>query len=308
MFNQLLDPNRTRTALDHFRPTDLRENDFDIAYRLPIALSRAGNRVHLTLWFRFEHDAGPYAEGHILHVVPLPPGGIVRMTPADRQTRFLLETDSTRELRSQPAIAETVYLARLSKALQELALADPAAHTVTLDETRRVVQVEAREAGDRPLNSIVRRFLQVTESCSRLAESIARTPPTDGLPAEKQPALEGMPRIFANPSRQHGLTLFFYRLNQHHTARLVFTRLERHAAQGDVALADLDRRLQATGLIDAQGNVAPGVQACWGWQRNFLLPTPHVLLKTGPEDFNSAERFVSREIKIDVWQYPGQVA
>ncbi len=307
MFNRFLTANRTRTTLDTAQHTGLRESFFDIAYRLPMAMGRRLDRAHVTFWFRFERYVGPYTEGRMLHAAWLPPGGIVRMTPTDRQTCFLLETDSTSALRTQTNASERVYMARLSKALQELALADPAAHTVTLDETQHVFQVETREPGDRPLSSIVRRFLQVTESCSRLAESIARTPPADGLPAEKWPGLEGLPRIFANPSRMRGLTLFLYHLSQYYTARLTLTRIERDALPDEVALADLDRRLQAAGLIDTQGNVAPGVQAQWGWQRNFALPTPHILVKTCPEDLNNTELVASREIKIDVWQYPGQI-
>ena len=74
-----------------------------------------------------------------------------------------------------------------------------------------------------------------------------------------------------------------------------------------VTLEEVNRLLQAAGLIDAQGQVTPAAQSRWSWQRNFVLPTPHVLLKTCAGDQEVAETSAAHEIKIDIWQSPRQV-
>ncbi len=314
MFNRAANSDPPRNRLSNLQPTSQPGGaSLDLIYRLPLELNRAGDRAQLALWFQFECSAGPLTQGPVLHAALLPPSGFVRLTPVDRQTRFILETESIGVFRSDITPAENLYLTRLLKALHEVTVADPAARTVTFDDTRQQVQIEAIRPAKQPLTAIIRRFVQVTEACSRVAESIARTQPVNLPPEERYRTPAGLPRIVANPHPRRALTLFFYRINTQQSVRLVLKRIERDtpiadALRGRAALEELDRRLQAGGLIDAQGNVPRDAQLRWGWQRIFLLPTPHVLLKACPDDGSLGDGPTSREIKIDVWQYPGQTS
>ncbi len=314
MFNRAAHSDPPLNKLSNLRPTPQPGGaSLDLIYRLPLELNRAGDRAQLALWFQFECNVGPLTQGQILHAARLPPSGFVRLTAADRQTRFILETESTAVFRSDITSAENLYLTHLVKALHDITVADPAARTVTFDDTRNQVQIEAIGPAKQPLKAIIRRFVQVTEACSRVAESIARTQPVNLPPEERYRTPASLPRIVANPQRGRALTLFFYRLNKQQSVRLVLKRIEwdtqiADALRGRAALEELDRRLQADGLIDAQGNVPRDAQLRWGWQRNFVLPTPHVLLKACPDDGSLGDGPTSREIKIDVWQYPGQTS
>ena len=314
MFNRAAHSDPPRNKLSNLWPaSQLGGASLDLIYRLPLELNRAGDRAQLALWFQFECSAGPLTQGPILHTALLPPSGFVRLTPVDRQTRFILETETIGVFHSDITPAENQYLTRLLKALHDVTVADPAARTVTFDDTRRQVQIEASGPAKQPLTAIIRRFVQVTEACSRVAESIACAQPVN-LPQEeccRTPA--GLTRIFANPQRRRTLTLVFHRINKQQSVRLVLKRIERDTPIADAlharaALEELDRRLQAGGLIDAQGNVPRDAQLRWGWQRNFVLPTPHVLLKTCPDDGSLGDSPTSREIKIDVWQSSGQTS
>lgn len=56
----------------------------------------------------------------------------------------------------------------------------------------------------------------------------------------------------------------------------------------------------------AAGQIICNSQSRWGWQRNFALPTPHVLLKVFPEKSTTLATQPVPEIQVYVWQAPGR--
>ena len=72
------------------------------------------------------------------------------------------------------------------------------------------------------------------------------------------------------------------------------------AAVRNAALAQATAELEAEGLLDASGNVAPGAKERLGWKRTISLPTPGVLVRGCLDECEVCEPELVQSIQLDL--------
>jgi hypothetical protein len=135
---------------------------------------------------------------------------------------------------------------------------------------------------------------------------VNRSEPGAGETAQSQ-------RLLINPNRHRALTLFFYQADKYEVIRCGLHRIDRQVAAPTASIeaeirAEIDGQLRQLGMLDAHGHLTATAQTQFGWQRTFVLPTPHILVKTCLADNSLTESSVFGAIKIDPRHRPGHAA
>jgi hypothetical protein len=269
--------------------------------RLPLVLDRPEAQAAIVLWFKLERQAGPLTQGTVIRAATLPANGSLQLQVSDRRACFVLETDSVSVFRCETVPAEAQYWNSLLRQLGQLET--PGVHTADL------VQVQGEAVSYPLITTVLRGLVERTAALSRSSEAAAQAsrsePSSDGRPLP--------PRLLINPNRHRAMTLFFYQADKYEVVRFGLRRIDRMVAAPEVEIeaevrAELDRQLEQLGLIDPHGQLTPAALTQFGWQRTFILPTPHILVKACLGDKSITESSVFGAIKIDPRQRPGRVA
>jgi hypothetical protein len=269
--------------------------------RLPLVVNQPAQAA-LVLWFKLVRQAGPLTQGKVIRSATLPASGSLQLQPSDGRACFVLETDSAGIFRCETVPAEAHYWNDLLQQLSQL-------RTQPDERTADLVQIEGEPISYPSVAAVLRGLVERTQALSRLSEAAARSlrscPSSDGLPLP--------PRLLINPNRHRAMTLFFYHADQYEVVRFGLRRIDRVVAAPAVEIeaavrAEIDRQLRQLDLIDLHGQLTPAALTRFGWQRTFLLPTPHVLAKTCLADKSITESSVFGAIKIDPRQRAGHAA
>ena len=274
----------------------------DFACRLPLVLNGPDVHAEVVLWFKLERQAGPLTQGTIIRSATLPASSSLQLQPNDGRGCFVLETDGVSVFRCETVPAEAHYWNSLLHQLSQLGT-QPGARTADL------VQVDGESVSYPFIATVLRGLVERTAALNRLSEAAARAarsePTSDGSPLP--------PRLLINANRHRAMTLFFYQADKHEVVRFGLRRIDRVVAAPTVEIeaevrTEIDRQLRQLGLIDPHGQLTPAALTQFGWQRTFLLPTPHVLVKTCLTDTSITESSIFGALKIDPRRRPGHAA
>jgi hypothetical protein len=268
---------------------------------VPLVLLPCEAQAKIVLWFKLERQAGPLTQGTVIRSATLPASSSLQLQPNDARACFVLETDGVSVFRRETAPAEVRYWNNLLYQLGQLGT--PSAHAIDL------VQVQGEPVNYPFIPTVLRVLVERTEALSRMSETAART-------TQSEPSSDGSPlpaRLLINPNRSRAMTLFFYQADKYEVVRFGLRRIDRVVVAPAVKIetqvrAEIDRQLEQLGLIDPHGQVTPAALTQFGWQRTFVLPTPHILVKTCLVDKSITESSVFGAIKIDPRHRPGQAA
>jgi hypothetical protein len=272
---------------------------------LPLALNRSDVQAEVALWFKLERQAGPLTQGTIIRAATLPAGGTLRLQPTDEHARFVLETDSISVFRCEAVPAEARYWRSLLLSFKQLG----GRRSEQNECTAEIMHIDGEAVSYPFLTTVLQSLVKRTETLSRMSETAGRVSRLEPGAVETAQA----PRLLINPNRHRALTLFFYQADKYEVVRCGLRRIDRQVAAPTVSIeaeirAELDRQLRQLGLLDTYGQLTATAQTQFGWQRTFVLPTPHILVKTCLADNSITESGVFGAIKIDPRHRPGQAA
>lgn len=274
----------------------------DLGCHLPLALQRPEVQAEMVLWFKLERQAGPLTQGTVIRSVTLPAGGTIQLNPTEEQARFILETDSIGVFRCETVPAEARYWSQVRLGLQQLG-------HLRSESTAQALHIDGESVSPPFITTVLHSLTERTEALSRLSEAAARVNRSGAeLSGTALPS-----RLLINPNRHRALTLFFYQAEKYEVIRCGLRRIDRLVAAPLDSInaeicAEIDRQLQQIGLLDARGQLTSTAQAQFGWQRTFVLPTPHILVKACLADKGITDSSVFGAIKIDPHRRPGQGA
>ncbi len=270
--------------------------------RMPLALNRADVQAEVTLWFKLERQAGPLTQGTVIRAATLPAGGSIQLHPTDGHSRFVLETDSVSVFRCEAVPAEARYWRSLLHGLNQLG-------TQRSERTVDLVHIDGESISYPFLTTVLQGLIERTEALSRMSEAAARANRSEPSVGE----IPLPPRLLINPNRHRALTIFFYQADKYEVVRFGLRRIDRRVAAPTLSIeaeirAEIDQQLRQLGLLDPRGQLTSGAFSQFGWQRTFVLPTPHILVKTCLADTSLTDSSVFGAIKIDPHHRPGHAA
>jgi hypothetical protein len=267
---------------------------------LPLALHRSDVQAEVILWFKLERQAGPLTQGKVIRAATLPAGGTIRLQPTAEPARFVLETDSISVFR-----CEARYWRSLLLNLRQFGIR----RSERSECTAELMHIDGESVSYPFLTTVLQSLVERSEALSRMSEAEGRVNRSE--PDADETAQS--PRLLINPNRHRALTLFFYQADKYEVVRFGLRRIDRQVAAPTVSIAaeihaELDRQLQQLGLLDAHSQLTATAQTQFGWQRTFVLPTPHILIKTCLANNSVTESSMFGAIKIDPRHRPGQAA
>ncbi len=270
--------------------------------RMPLALQRTDVQAEVTLWFKLERQAGPLTQGAVIRAATLPAGGSIQLQPINGHSRFVLETDSVSVFRCEAVPAEARYWRSLLHSFSQLG-------TQRSEWSRRTadpIHIDGESVSYPFLTTVLQSLVERTEALSRMSEAAARANRSESSAGETPlPA-----RRLINPNRHRAMTLFFYQADKYEVVRFGLRRIDRRVAAPTLSIeaeirTEIDQQLRQLDLLDPCGQLTSGALSQFGWQRTFVLPTPHILVKTCLADTSSTDSSVFSAIKIDPRQRPG---
>ena len=275
----------------------------EVGCRFPLNPDHSDVQAEVVAWFKLERQAGPLTQGTILRAAILPAGERLQLLPVDARARFVLEDDCASVFHCGTVLAEAHYWQSLRRNLVQCATRETVS---TADDS---VHIDGQAISYSAIVSTLEAWVERIGAVSQQSETAARASRSE--PGAHPGRLT--PQILTNSHPHRAQKLFFYRADKYEVVRLGLHRIDRlvaAATENNVAAihAEIDQQLQQLGLLDANGQVNATARHQFSWQHVFIVPTPHILIKTCMADGNLLESGTFKPIRIDPRFRPGQTA